>query len=212
MEDIIIYGAGGFGREVYVLIKQINKENLKYNVLGFIDDDPNLVGKNVNGIPVLGDISTLIDFNTSVLVAVALIGPFKDDVVNKINQNPRLSFCNLIHPAIYWDDTNSMGIGNILCHGMNLTCNIDIGDFNIFNGKVGIGHDVKIGSYNLFGPNAFIAGEVTIGDFNIFAMNSSVLQQKSIGDKNTINMNSVIIRNIANGGIYFGVPAMKQTF
>ena len=212
MKDIIIYSAGGFGREVHVLIKQINKIDKKYNVLGFVDDNPNISSQSINGIPVLGDHNYLLAYSQPVVVAVALTNRTKNELVEKLMINSFLSFDNLIHPDIYWDDTNSIGIGNILCHAMNLTCNIAIGNFNIFNGKVGIGHDVKIGNFNLFGPNSFIAGTVNIGNFNIFAMNSSVIQQRSIGDGNTINLNSVIIKNVGHNGVYFGVPALKQTF
>ena len=49
MEKIIIVGAGGFGREVKMLIDQINLYNSKYVVVGFIDD---LItkGTKINGI------------------------------------------------------------------------------------------------------------------------------------------------------------------
>ena len=212
MKDIIIYGAGGFGREVNVLIKQINSLKETYNVLGFVDDNPEILNKNVNGLKVLGGIEYLLTFDKPVVVAVAIITKSKETIVNRLLQNKNLIFNNLIHPQIYWDDTNVIGSGNILCHGMNITCNVVIGDFNLFNGKVGLGHDVNIGSYNLFGPNSFIAGEVTIANNNTFSMNSSVIQQKKIGSYNVINLNSVVIRNIKDNGTYFGVPALKQKF
>jgi sugar O-acyltransferase (sialic acid O-acetyltransferase NeuD family) len=211
MKDIVIYGAGGFGREVLVLIKQINTFKPLYNIIGFIDDNQP-EGKVINGLKVLGDKQFLLDFRSSIIVAMAIIAPSKPSIVFELKQNHYLVFDNIIHPTIYWDETNTIKEGNILCHGMNMTCNINIGSFNIFNGRVGLGHDVNIGSYHLFGPNAFIAGSVNIGDNNVFAMNSSVLQKKKIGDGNTINMNSVLIKNIKNNGLYFGVPAIKQDF
>ncbi|WP_431293706.1 hypothetical protein [Pedobacter sp. P26] len=212
MRDIIIYGAGGFGREVHVLLKQINLHGPTFNIMGFVDDNPALEKGEVNGLPVLGNIEFLTGFERRVEVVVALVHPTKNELVDKLKSNPNLIFPNVIHPGIYWDDTNQIGEGNVLCHGMNLTCNIKIGNFNVFNGRVGLGHDVSLGNYNLFGPNSFIAGTVTVGDFNIFAMNSSVIQQKKIGDFNKINLNSVIIRNTGNHGVYFGVPATKQSF
>lgn len=212
MEDLIIYGAGGFGREVHVLVKQINKVSPAYKVTGFIDDAPGLQGKLVNGIPVLGDFDYLMTRETPVLVAVALLSVHKEKVVEKLQLNPYLKFPNLIHPATYWDETNQIGKGNILCHGTTMTCNLSIGNFNAFNGNVSIGHDVIMGDFNLLGPNSFIAGEVKIGNANTFAMNSSVIQQRRIGNGNILNMNSVLIRNINDGGIYYGVPAMKQKF
>jgi sugar O-acyltransferase (sialic acid O-acetyltransferase NeuD family) len=212
MEDIIVYGAGGFGREVHVLIKQINLLKPTYNMLGFVDDHPGLKGQLINGMPVLGGLDYLLAHKSPVCIAMALLNVAKLKVVQQLQLNTNLRFPNLIHPDAYWDETNKIGTGNILCHGMKLTCNIEIGNFNAFNGNVSIGHDVILGDFNLFGPNSFIAGSVKIGNENAFAMNSSVIQQRKIGNRNTVNMNSVLIRNIRDEGVYFGVPAIKQQF
>ena len=39
MQDIIIVGASGFGRELLFIIEDINKNKPEWNVLGFIDDN-----------------------------------------------------------------------------------------------------------------------------------------------------------------------------
>ena len=46
MRNIAIYGAGGFGREVRMLIKQINKSNLEFDFIGYFDDNNEKKGKN----------------------------------------------------------------------------------------------------------------------------------------------------------------------
>ena len=38
MEKIVIYGAGGFGRELAYLIELINEKKPTYDLIGFIDD------------------------------------------------------------------------------------------------------------------------------------------------------------------------------
>ncbi len=40
-KTIIIVGAGGFGREVFWLINEINSYNYEWSIIGFIDDDKN---------------------------------------------------------------------------------------------------------------------------------------------------------------------------
>ena len=74
MKKIAIIGAGGFGREIKVLIDQINKTFEEYKIIGFFDDNKNLP-KVINGIPVLGDIDILIrNFSNSNLNIVLGIG------------------------------------------------------------------------------------------------------------------------------------------
>lgn len=42
-------GAGGFGREAYYLVQAINEVNAMYEIIGFLDDNPNaLEGKKLN--------------------------------------------------------------------------------------------------------------------------------------------------------------------
>ena len=38
MKDLIIVGAGGFGREVVWLVERINQSQPTWKVLGFVDD------------------------------------------------------------------------------------------------------------------------------------------------------------------------------
>ena len=59
-QDVLIIGAGVAGEE---LIREIKKhKELKINVIGFIDDDKEKIGKKISGKPVLGTINTLKSF------------------------------------------------------------------------------------------------------------------------------------------------------
>lgn len=59
MKDIVIIGAGGFGREVAKLIEDINKVNNEWNIVGFVDDNKSIQGTEINGYKVVGDIDWL---------------------------------------------------------------------------------------------------------------------------------------------------------
>ena len=55
MEEIVIFGAGGFGREVKSLIETINSENKNFNFIGFYDDGFSTIEK-IENYPILGGI------------------------------------------------------------------------------------------------------------------------------------------------------------
>jgi len=59
MDEIVIFGAGGFGREVAWIIEDINRVGKRFELLGFVDDDPQMKGRILNGYPVLGGIEYL---------------------------------------------------------------------------------------------------------------------------------------------------------
>ena len=45
MKDIVIIGAGGFGREVAWLIESINEVANEWNIVGFVDDNKSIHGR-----------------------------------------------------------------------------------------------------------------------------------------------------------------------
>jgi sugar O-acyltransferase (sialic acid O-acetyltransferase NeuD family) len=209
MKKIAIYGAGGFGKETHQLIDRINSVNHIWEIIGFLDDRLP-AGTNVNGLVVLGGAATLKNIREDVNIVFAIAAP---QVVEKIKNeltNPHIQFPNLIHPSVEFElKYNEIGIGNVICFGCHFTRNIKIGDFNLFNSRVTLGHDVKVGSFNVFQPNVQVSGEVEIGSYNYWGLYASVLQRKKIGNCNTIGAGSILMRNVKDNASYFGNPAIK---
>jgi hypothetical protein len=58
MKSIVIYGAGGFGREITCLINSINQVKKQWKLIGFIDDGIPVGHSNRFG-KVLGNMDTL---------------------------------------------------------------------------------------------------------------------------------------------------------
>ena len=54
IHPVVVYGAGGHGRETVQLIEDINAHRARWDVLGFIDDDRLLLRKRIHGVKVLG--------------------------------------------------------------------------------------------------------------------------------------------------------------
>jgi sugar O-acyltransferase (sialic acid O-acetyltransferase NeuD family) len=212
MKDIAIFGAGGFGREVACLINLINKETPTWNIIGFYDDNSQLKGsKNEYG-EVLGGIDELNQYGMSLDLAIAIGSP---NVIQKVVgniKNKNISFPNIIAPSTIFLDESSvrMGKGNIICSRCLLSCNIIIGDFNLFNGNIPLGHDCEIGNYNVVMPSVNISGGVKMGDCNFLGVQSVVLQYLKIGNSVRLGANSVMMRNAKDGYLYMGNPAKKM--
>ena len=210
MKDIVIYGAGGYGREIACLIKRLNTVKNEWNFLGFIDDgEP--VGKKTEYGEVLGNINFVNSYEKDLSVALAIGTP---SILQKLAgdiTNPKVNFPNLIAPDVLFLDRNNvrMGKGNIICAKCVVSCNVDIGDFNLFNIAVGIGHDASFGKYNVLMPNVNISGGVVIGNGNFFGVQSVVLQYIKIGNNTRIGANSVIMRKTKDDCLYIGNPAIR---
>lgn len=208
MKDIVIYGAGGFGREVACLLRRINEQKPTWNFIGFFDDGKEVGTSNEYG-TVLGGINELNSITKPLSVILAIGNPkIVENLVNSIN-TPLVEFPNIFSPdTVFLDKNNiSFGKGNIICTGCLFSCKIEIGNFNIFNGFVTVGHDVRIADYNSIMPGVRLSGEVQIGNRNFLGVSSVVLQQIKIGDETVIGANSVIIRKTKDKNTYVGNPA-----
>lgn len=215
MKNIAIYGAGGFGREIACLIREISAcdYNKKWNLIGFFDDGKPAGDANEYGV-ILGGMSELNSYSAPLELVMAIGKPQTlEFLVNRIT-NKNVSFPNLLAPDLRYLDKNNifMGIGNVFFSKCSLSCNVRIGNFNIFNSAIAIGHDANIGNFNSFMPGTRISGEVTIGNRNFFGIYSIVLQQKSIGNNTIIGPASVVIKNTKDNTTYIGNPAFKLKF
>lgn len=213
LKDIAIYGAGGFGREVFAVIHQQNKKSKERNIIGFFDDGIEKGSMNEYG-TILGGVEELNSYDTPLDVVVAIGTPnILREVVKGIS-NPNISFPNIIDESVYMSDSDSvkMGKGNIILGGCGFTINIRLGDFNILNGDVLFGHDVKVGDCNVFMSGTKICGGAKIGDCNLFGMNTIIIQQIEVGDDTNFGAGSVMMTKPKSGATYIGVPAKQFKF
>lgn len=207
MKNIIIIGAGGFGREVQWLIDRINQKEHTWYILGYVDDGIKK-GTLIDGYPVLGGI----DYLTECVEKVALVCAIgsvrtRKKVINAIKEMGKFEFPNLIDPSVYMSGRIEMGEGNIICTGNILTVDIKIGDFNIINLDCTVGHDAVVNSFVTIYPSVNISGCVTVGENTELGTGSHIIQGISIGHDTIIGAGAVVIRDIPDKCTAVGSPA-----
>ncbi|WP_339625065.1 acetyltransferase [uncultured Winogradskyella sp.] len=204
IKDIYIIGSGGFAKEVYYLIDAINSKNLTYNVCGFIaknDTEQN----PIFGIPIINE-SDFLKHQSSANLAIGIGDP---QIIKKLKSvYANYNFPNLIHPGFNgYVNEIELGYGNIITAGCNFTCAIKIGDLNIFNLNVTLGHDAVIGDCNVINPGVNLSGGITIGDHNLIGSGATVLQNLTIGSNSILGANSLLTKNLASNKLAIGLPA-----
>jgi len=207
MKDIIIIGAGGFAREVAWLIEEINEENKEWNLLGFVDDNKEIIGKNLNGYKVLGNLEYLNKISSDVYIVIAIGNSnVRKAIAKRINNK---KYATLIHPKINISKFNEIGEGTIICKDSILTVNISIGKHVIINLDCTIGHDAVLEDYVTVFPSVNISGQTIIRERTELGTNSAIIQGIKIGENVTLGAGSVVIRDIEDNCIVVGNPAKK---
>ena len=206
MKNIVIIGAGGVGREVSLIIQQINELEQPWNLLGFIDDNTDNWGKVINGYSVIGGIDSLEFLSNDTYIVIAIANyKVKKNIVNKINN--KFKFATIVHPKVWIHDYMTVGEGTIIYEGAILTANIEIGNHVIISPKCGVGHDSIIKDYVSLLWNVNVSGNDLIEEGVMMGSGSTVIQGKKIGKGSIIGAGAVVVNDIESFSTAVGVPA-----
>ncbi len=211
MKKIAIFGAGGLGREIACIIRELNEKDKIWDFIGFFDDNPTLQGtKNEYG-EILGGMDELNLWAEDLSIVIGVGNP---KIVRKIVgsiSNDKISFPNIIAPDVKFLDKDNfkIGIGNFFNFKGSVSCGVSVGNFNTFGGFSSLGHDCKIGDYNAIMPAVQLCGYVEIGSDNFFGVSSVVLQMQKVGKGVTLGAGSILMKDAENDSTYFGNPARK---
>jgi sugar O-acyltransferase (sialic acid O-acetyltransferase NeuD family) len=208
MRDIIIYGAGGFGRETALMIRQINEKRQTWNILGFCDDTF-AKGVFVNGLPVIGGLSVLNNYDGPVDVTIAVAEPSIRKKIKAQIMNPRIDYPALIHPSVLPGDlnTNRFDKGSIVAAGNIFTTDIHVQSFVIINLLCTVGHDVSIGEFSSIMPACSLSGMVAIESEVFVGTGARILQSLTIGERSRVGAGAVVTKNVSPNTTVVGVPA-----
>jgi sugar O-acyltransferase (sialic acid O-acetyltransferase NeuD family) len=208
MESIAIFGAGGHGREVLMLIDHINRDAVRWKVEGFFDDGVPR-GSDINGVKVLGGLAELNRYERPLALAMAIgSSDTKKKVIGGI-ANDNVWFPNLIHPSVHLPATEYLRLGKGLTvfPGVIIGPNVEIADHVLLNFSVLVGHDARIGAYASIMPSVSISGEVNIGAGVYVGVGTSIINRVDIGENTVVAAGSVVFNSLPANCTAMGMPA-----
>ena len=213
MNDLIIIGASGFGREVAWLVERINKKCKEWNLIGFIDDNISIQENVINGYRVLGTNNNIKDYPEAYYVCAIGSSKVRSMIIEKVTQeNPNIRFATLIDPTVEMSDLVEIGEGTIICAHTIITVNISIGKHVIINLDCTIGHDAVLKDFVTLYPSVNVSGASNIGKAVEMGTGMQIIQGKSIGDNSIIGAGAIVIRDIPERCTAVGNPARPIKF
>ena len=208
MEQLVVFGKGGFGREVMWLIDESNKGAPKYDILGFVDDTVAAQGAVVNGHPVIGTIDFLINYPSAISVVVAVGNSLnRKGIVERLQANRHISFPTVIAVDAIHSNLVQFGEGCIICSSSIITVNVTLGDFVVVNLACTIGHDARISDFVSLAPTVNVSGGVDIGTCTEIGTGSQIIPGKHIGEHTIVGAGSVVVKDIPPRCTAVGTPA-----
>jgi sugar O-acyltransferase (sialic acid O-acetyltransferase NeuD family) len=207
MQNIVIFGCGGFGREVLQIILDQNSERPRWHVKGFLVDPGFDAPSMVHGYPVyttINDLGPIDDLAT----VVAIGNPAaRRNVVAQLTAKGITSFPVLVHPKAWLGTNITLNEGVIICAGALLTTDIVLGSHCQVHVGATVGHDTVVGGFSTISPGANVSGWVIIDEAVEVGSGACLNPGVTLGAGSIIGAAAAVVRNIPAGCTAVGVPA-----
>lgn len=214
MPELVVYGGGGFGREVASLAGSCLIDGSSYEVVAYVDDDIQQQGRVQNGIAVMSLDAAAGEYGDSgIVVAVA------DPAARRaLTERAEMSFwrtATLVHERTEMSRFVDIGDGSVICAGNSFTTDIRVGRYVHVNPGCTIGHDAILGDYTTLAPGVHVSGWVHIGE-RVFVgagaviINGTEERPLTIGDGAVIGASACVTRSVDPAVTVVGVPAKPR--
>ncbi|MBA2175359.1 acetyltransferase [Halobacillus locisalis] len=212
-EKLIVIGAGSLGKLTIDCVLK-NKDYL-VNDVALLDDNEEVQGKNILGIPVIGTIeqAKVLNVKGNIIFVIAIAN---NKIRKKIvEENPVLNYRSIISKEAILSPFSKVGVGSIILPGVVVDPEADIKDHVIINKASTIAHDVLLKNFSQVSPGVNFGGDVELGECSFIGLGASVLPNVKINENVVIGAGAVVTKDIdIINSIYVGNPAqlLKETY
>jgi len=179
-----------------------------YEVIGFIDKNPDLLEKSIGGIPVIGSTN---DIATMELPAKYFHIAIGDNVARynifKILKKRNAQVETVIHPTAVVSKSALVGEGCFVGVNAVIGSNTKIGCVSIVSSGVIIENNDKIGNGVHIAAGVTIARCTQIADYSFIGLGSTILPNIEIGSGVMIGAGAIINKNVASNVEMIGYAA-----
>jgi sugar O-acyltransferase (sialic acid O-acetyltransferase NeuD family) len=204
MRDLIIVGAGGFGREIRELLPHSFPEG-SIRVKGFLSSNPRDFDNYEVAEPILGDPDRYTPAESDwFLLAIGDVDHRKRITLSLKSRGAK--FASLIHRTAVVAGSARLGEGCVLYPYSVVMNAAQLDDFVLLNLHASAGHDTRIGRFCNLSPYATMNGFSELEEGVFMGTHSSVLPGCRVGSSSKISAGSVVAHNVGPQTLVFGVP------
>jgi len=204
-KKILIFSAGPAGREINQLILNINKFKSEWDVVGFVDDDKNKIGKKIDEIEVYSNENKP---QKDEIYAICGTMDWKirkrifEDEIKKNNYK----LTNLIHPSVDLPKCFKAGLGNVIFGNVHISFEVQIKNFSIVSNYCDLGHNLITNDYFTAMPSAIIGGNCEIGKNTLIGSGVKIHQGLKIGSGSKIGMGTIVTSDVKDNSLVIDHP------
>jgi sugar O-acyltransferase (sialic acid O-acetyltransferase NeuD family) len=209
--ELLIIGAGGFARETAQAVAAINAVRPTWRLHGFLDDDPLLHGRRVDGLPVIGG-TDLVQSLPDAYVVVCVGNPrnyfARARIVERLNL-PDERYAAILHPSADISTDSIVGPGSVLLAQTVLTAAVTVGAHVAVMPHAVLTHDVTVDDFATIASGVRLGGGASVLRRAYLGSGALIREQVKIGAWSQVGMGSVVLQDIPDAEVWVGNPARK---
>lgn len=207
MHNLIIVGAGGFGRELAEMVWDVFSPS-DYRLAGFLAQGQSRITADGLDLPVLGDPEQYQPSSSDRLVMAIGHMNVRRKVIEALEGRGG-RFVSFVHPLARIAKTATIGEGAVI-YPMAVVSNSSILEPHVhLNYYASVGHDCRVGRYCLLAPYATLNGFVDLDTEVYMSTHSTVAPGKKIGARSKVSANSACMHHAGPNMMVFGVPGRQ---
>jgi sugar O-acyltransferase (sialic acid O-acetyltransferase NeuD family) len=205
VQDLVIVGAGGHGRETLDIVEARNAVEPTFAFVGFVADhaDAMLLGRRRADL--LGPVDVLRDHRAAYVIGIGT-SEARRDLDHRITGWGREAAV-LVHPYASRGSDLRIGPGVLLAAGARVTTNVTLGRHTHLNVNAVVSHDSEVGDYVTLSPGVLVNGNVVLGEGAFLGTGAVVLPGRTVGAWARIGAGAVVADDVPPGSTAVGVPA-----
>jgi sugar O-acyltransferase (sialic acid O-acetyltransferase NeuD family) len=204
----LVLGAGGHGRVVLDILLQTGR----HEVVGFLDNNAEIHGRRIDGIPVLGALDDLSRLAAELDIAGAIVAIGDNGVRRGLARRvdaAGIDLLNAIHPSATLAHNATLGRNVVIAAGVVVCAHCQIGDSVILNTGCIVDHQTMIGEGSHVCPGVRIAGRVKVEPGTFIGIGATIVPKITLGCESIIGAGSVVIEDVPPLATVVGVPARR---
>lgn len=208
MKDIIIVGAGGFGREVESMLWDCFSRN-EYRLKGFLSRDAtDLDGYSVNAVHLGAPEEYAPQTEDRFVLAIGAMAARRRNVEALIAKGAL--FLNMIHPTATIFSSAVLGRGLVVYPHATVSNCAKLEDYVHLSLYASVGHDGHIGRLSLLSPYVTVNGFGFVADEVFMGSHATIGPGTRVGQQCVVSANTSVLKDVPDQYFVFGSPG-RQT-